>query len=89
MPSLINNTITNGMQEAERLEESKKLGDHSSEMQAAYRQLHFTHYSLKRSAGDGYQETPQHIMVRLDKTYNDHTGIIYPNPHDAFKAGLK
>ena len=86
--SRINNVITNGIQGAEKLEENKKLGDHSKATQAAYRQLQFIQYALKRSEGDGYQQTPQHITVRLDKTYNDHTGILDPSPHNAFKAGF-
>ena len=88
MPSLISNAITNGIQEAEKHEEMKELGDHSNAMQAAYRKLQFMQYALQRSEGDRYQHTPQHITVRLDKTYNDHTGILDPNPHVAFKAGF-
>ena len=88
LPQITVKTITCGKEEAERQQAISDIWENANRLQAAYRQLQYIQRAIAKAKVSNYNDIPQHIKARIDKTYHEHAAIINTNTNDAAKAGL-
>ena len=82
------NTITCGKEEAEKQQAIRDIGEDANRTQAAYRQLQCIQKAIAKAKPNSYNDIPQHIKSRIDKTYREHAMTVNTNTKDAADAGL-